>query len=83
MTTSTTVLGMTPLAIGIGQGAEIMRPLALTVVGGLTVSMFLTLLVVPCLYLIVSGAAERTKTWLTGKNQTPDANGTEATARTR
>jgi multidrug efflux pump subunit AcrB len=67
MTTSTTILGMSPLAIGIGEGAEIMRPLALSVVGGLGVSMFLTLLVVPCVYLIVSGAAERTKAWLTGK----------------
>lgn len=71
MTTSTTVLGMTPLAIGIGEGAEIMRPLALTVVGGLSVSMFLTLLVVPCLYLIVSGAAERAKGWLTGGGRAP------------
>ena len=68
MTTSTTVLGMTPLAIGIGEGAEIMRPLALTVVGGLSIAMFLTLLVVPCLYLIVSSIAERAKTWLTGSS---------------
>jgi multidrug efflux pump subunit AcrB len=67
MTTSTTVLGMSPLAIGIGEGAEIMRPLALSVVGGLGVSMFLTLLVIPCVYLIISGAAESTKAWLTGR----------------
>ncbi len=66
MTTSTTVLGMTPLAIGLGEGVEIMRPLALSVVGGLSLSMVLTLLVVPCLYLIVSGAAERATAWLTG-----------------
>jgi len=83
MTTPTTVLGMTPLAIGIGEGAEIMRPLALTVVGGLSISMFLTLLVVPCLYLIASGFAERAKTWLTGNNRTPDTNGNDAAARTR
>jgi multidrug efflux pump subunit AcrB len=83
MTTSTTVLGMTPLAIGIGEGAEIMRPLALTVVGGLSISMFLTLLVVPCLYLIVSGFAERAKTWLTGNNQISDGNGADAAARAR
>ncbi len=67
MTTSTTVLGMTPLAIGLGTGAEIMRPLALSVVGGLFVSMFLTLFVIPCLYLVVSAFAERIKTLLTGR----------------
>lgn len=67
MTTSTTVLGMTPLAIGIGEGAEIMRPLALAVIGGLLVSMLLTLVVIPCLYYIVSGWSERLVGWLTGR----------------
>ena len=67
MTTTTTVLGMTPLAIGLGSGAEIMQPLALAVIGGLLVSMFLTLLVVPSLYLIVSAFSERLKSLLTGK----------------
>ncbi len=65
MTTSTTVLGMLPLAIGIGEGAEIMRPLAMAVVGGLAVSMLLTLVVVPCLYLILGGFAETSRRWLT------------------
>ncbi|MCC5812286.1 MAG: efflux RND transporter permease subunit [Ectothiorhodospiraceae bacterium] len=71
MTTSTTVLGMMPLAIGMGEGAEIMRPLAMSVVGGLAVSMLLTLFVVPCLYLVVSQAAERAKGWLTGREAAP------------
>jgi CzcA family heavy metal efflux pump len=66
MTTATTVLGMTPLALGLGEGSEIMRPLALTVVGGLLSSMLLTLFVVPCLYLLITGAAERLTRWLTG-----------------
>jgi multidrug efflux pump subunit AcrB len=59
MTTLTTVLGMTPLALGIGDGAELMQPLALAVIGGLIVSMVLTLLLVPSIYLIVDdfGAA--------------------------
>ncbi len=65
MTTLTTVLGMLPLAIGLGEGAEIMRPLALTVVGGLVAGMILTLLVVPCLYLVVNRAAEGLKRRLT------------------
>ncbi len=67
MTTSTTVLGMVPLAIGLGEGSEIMRPLALTVIGGLLVSMVLTLAVVPSLYLIANGIGERLKGWLTGR----------------
>ncbi len=64
MTTSTTVLGMTPLALALGEGGEIMQPLALTVIGGLLVSMVLTLFVVPCLYLVVSRGAERIKGWV-------------------
>ncbi|NMG02794.1 efflux RND transporter permease subunit [Azoarcus taiwanensis] len=67
MTTSTTAMGMLPLAIGLGEGGEIMRPLALSVIGGLTSSMILTLIVVPCLYLILVGSAERLGAWLTGR----------------
>ncbi|MCC5879211.1 MAG: efflux RND transporter permease subunit [Idiomarina sp.] len=72
MTTLTTVLGMLPLAMGLGQGAEIMHPLALAVVGGLSVSMLLTLFLVPAFYMIVSGIAERLKVWVTG-GRTNDA----------
>ena len=72
MTTSTTVLGMTPLAVGLGEGAEIMRPLALAVIGGLLTAMLLTLFVIPCIYLIVSNFSERLKSWLTGQ-PLPDA----------
>lgn len=67
MTTLTTVLGMTPLALGLGQGAEIMQPLALTVVGGLLGAMFLTLLVVPCMYLIIDQLAGALRKALTGR----------------
>jgi multidrug efflux pump subunit AcrB len=66
MTTLTTVLGMLPLAIGIGEGAELMQPLALTVVGGLSLSAILTLGVVPCAYIIVTGAADRLRAWVLG-----------------
>lgn len=66
MTTITTGVGMLPLAIGLGEGGEIMRPLALTVIGGLSSSMILTLFVVPCLYLIVVGVAEKLGAWITG-----------------
>jgi len=59
MTTLTTVLGMLPLALGIGEGTELMRPLAITVVGGLSVSMVLTLLVVPSVYLLMGDLTAR------------------------
>ena len=50
MTTITTTLGLLPLAIGIGEGAEIRAPMAITVIGGLTVSTLLTLVVIPVVY---------------------------------
>ncbi|TGB01648.1 efflux RND transporter permease subunit [Halobacillus salinus] len=50
MTTLTTVLGMVPLAIGIGRGAEAQQPLAVTIIFGLTVSSFFTLILIPVVY---------------------------------
>ncbi len=52
MTTLTTILGMVPMAIGTGQGAEMWRPMGTAVIGGLTFSTILTLLFVPVLYCI-------------------------------
>ena len=66
MTTTTTVLGMLPLALGLGEGSELMQPLAIAVCGGLTVSTILTLIVVPCAYLVVHGLADRLKVWVVG-----------------
>ncbi|MGH7483362.1 MAG: efflux RND transporter permease subunit [Longimicrobiales bacterium] len=66
MTTLTTVSGMLPLAFGIGEGSELMQPLAIAVVGGLSVSTLLTLFVVPSAYIIMNGAAERLRGWVTG-----------------
>jgi HAE1 family hydrophobic/amphiphilic exporter-1 len=53
MTTSTTVLGLLPMAIGLGEGSELRRPMALTVVGGLLTSTLLTLLIIPAVYRLV------------------------------
>jgi multidrug efflux pump subunit AcrB len=50
MTTFTTVFGMLPLAIGVGEGAEMLRPLAVTIVSGLSFSMLVSLLLVPVMY---------------------------------
>ncbi|MBZ5516183.1 MAG: efflux RND transporter permease subunit [Acidobacteriia bacterium] len=50
MTTLCTLFGLLPLALGLGAGAELQKPLALSVIGGLCVSTFITLLVMPVLY---------------------------------
>ena len=50
MTTATTVLALAPLAVGVGEGAELRAPLALTVIGGILASTLGTLVVVPCVY---------------------------------
>jgi len=50
MTTLTTVVGMLPLALGLGEGAEMLQPLAVTIVAGLLFSMFVSLLLVPSIY---------------------------------
>ena len=54
MTTLTTVLGLLPMALGLGEGAEIRAPMALTVIGGLIGATVLTLLVIPTLYSFVA-----------------------------
>ncbi|MCG6963240.1 MAG: efflux RND transporter permease subunit [Acidobacteria bacterium] len=53
MTSATTVLGLLPMAVGLGEGAELRVPMALTVIGGMLTATFLTLLVVPAVYTIL------------------------------
>jgi hydrophobic/amphiphilic exporter-1 (mainly G- bacteria), HAE1 family len=55
MTTLTTVLGLTPMALGFGEGAALRRPLALAVIGGLAFATVLTLVVIPCAYSLLPG----------------------------
>ncbi|MGB5395849.1 MAG: efflux RND transporter permease subunit, partial [Gammaproteobacteria bacterium] len=50
MTTLTTVFGMMPLAIGFGEGAEMLQPLAFVIVWGLSFSMLVSLVLVPAVY---------------------------------
>ena len=59
MTAGTTILGMLPLALELGEGAESWSPLARTVMGGLTTSTALTLLVIPALYFSVESFREK------------------------
>ena len=53
MTMMTTTLALFPLAIGLGEGAEVRAPMAITVIGGLTVSTLLTLIVIPVVYSLI------------------------------
>jgi multidrug efflux pump subunit AcrB len=57
MTTLTTVAGMSPLALGVGEGSEMLRPLAVCMVFGLLFSMFVSLLLIPSVYLLAHGGA--------------------------
>jgi CzcA family heavy metal efflux pump len=53
MTTLATLFGLLPLALGLGSGAELQKPLALAVIGGLLLSTFITLFVMPVLYSLI------------------------------
>ncbi|MFP5287512.1 MAG: efflux RND transporter permease subunit, partial [Thermoanaerobaculia bacterium] len=53
MTSACTVLGLLPMALGLGEGSELQAPLAITVIGGLTVGTVLTLLVIPVVYTLL------------------------------
>jgi HAE1 family hydrophobic/amphiphilic exporter-1 len=59
MTSLTTIVGLLPLALGLGEGGEVQAPLARTVIGGLTSSTFITLLFIPCLYLLFERRREQ------------------------
>jgi HAE1 family hydrophobic/amphiphilic exporter-1 len=63
MTTAAMVFGMLPVALGLGEGAEMRAPMAVCVIGGLVTSTLLTLLVVPVVYTLLDGLAQR----LTGR----------------
>jgi HAE1 family hydrophobic/amphiphilic exporter-1 len=57
MTTSTTVLGLLPMALGLGEGSELRSPMAITVVGGLLSATLLTLLLIPAVYSLLDRRA--------------------------
>ena len=50
MSTLSTIFGLVPMALGLESGAELMKPLAIGVIGGLTFSTFLTLIIIPVIY---------------------------------
>jgi HAE1 family hydrophobic/amphiphilic exporter-1 len=59
ITALTTILGMVPMSLGWGEGAHFYRALAVTVIGGLSVATFLTLLVLPVVYLLLDDLSEK------------------------
>ncbi len=61
MTTLTTILGMVPLAIGTGQGSEMWRALGIAIIGGMTFSAVITLILIPALYSMMAGYGVRRK----------------------
>jgi HAE1 family hydrophobic/amphiphilic exporter-1 len=82
MTTVTTVLGLTPMALGIGRGADLRAPLAIAVIGGLISATALTLIVVPVAYDLLDEASRNVRVALGWPNRSnsrscpPDAPGT-------
>jgi multidrug efflux pump subunit AcrB len=60
MTTLTTVVGMAPLALGWGEGAEMLQPLAVALISGLSMSLLVTLLLIPLLYRLTHRATAAT-----------------------
>jgi multidrug efflux pump subunit AcrB len=80
MTTLTSAVAMIPIALGIGAGSELMQPLAIATVGGLTLSSVLTLVVVPCGYLVLHGIGDRLKGFLVGNKDARIATEKEAEA---
>ncbi len=66
MTALTTILGMTPMALELGEGAETWSPMARAVIGGLISSTLLTLIVIPTVYTSLETTRERLRAWRSG-----------------
>lgn len=59
MSALTSVMGLVPLALGLGEGAELRSPMAVAIIGGTLTSTFLTLVVLPCFYILAIRLSER------------------------
>ena len=69
MTTMVAILAALPIAIGLGEGSELRRPLGIALIGGLLISQSLTLLSTPALYVVFSCLAARRKAWMARRRQ--------------
>ena len=72
MTTLTTIIGMLPMALGVGEGMETQKPLAITIIFGMTISTMVTLVLIPVLYLGVTNFRDKFR-----KNHPKDESGSE------
>ncbi|WP_374711501.1 efflux RND transporter permease subunit [Symbiobacterium terraclitae] len=70
MTTLTTVLGLLPLALGLAEGAELEAPLATVVIGGLSLSTLLTLVVIPVVYTLFDDLVQRVQARAAARTET-------------
>jgi HAE1 family hydrophobic/amphiphilic exporter-1 len=61
MTTVTTVLGLSPMALGLGEGGELQAPLARTIIGGLVTSTAITLIFIPVVFFTLEGRTDRAR----------------------
>lgn len=76
MTSMTTILGMVPMSLGIGEGSELWQPMGIAIVGGLTVSTLVTLVIIPTVYCVFASRevkAYRKKNLLRLNNRTVKA----------
>lgn len=78
MTTLTTVLGLIPLALGIGDGGETQAPMATVVIFGLSLSTLLTLVIIPVIYTLLDDFANFMKTKLFNRKKTIKIEGTSS-----
>jgi len=70
MTTFTIICAMSPIALGLGAGAEIRRPMAIVVIGGVALSTLLTLIIIPVMYTVMDdlqGHVGKVKNWFARK----------------
>lgn len=69
MTALTTILGMVPLAVELGAGSETWSPLARAVIGGLTATTVLTLVIIPIIYIIFEQTGDKVKTYFRNRKK--------------
>lgn len=72
MTTFALIAGMLPVAIGVGEGGEFYRPMAVAIIGGMITSTFLTLLVIPSIYDSIEIRRDRLMGWLQRRRKPAD-----------
>ena len=58
MTTLSTIFGFLPLALALGEGSEMLQPLAVSMIGGMSLSMLLSLWLIPTMYWVVNRSSE-------------------------